>query len=215
MRGLRVGLLVAVDASGLEVDPACAAAARRIAARLEELGCNVEEGGPAALFDDAFALHHERSAGHELRRVLDGLASAAGRPLAPEDVEPFTWALAGLGLETGDDGYAASQTWERAYAARVASWFADADLLLTPATGEPPPLLDELVPPAADPLAILPRFRLLWCFAAPFNVSGNPALALPAGEDERGPIGVQLVAPLGREDRLLAVASALRGELPA
>ena len=35
--------------------------------------------------------------------------------------------------------------------------------------GEPPALLDELLPPPADPLSILPRFERIWCFAAPFS----------------------------------------------
>jgi amidase len=47
-------------------------------------------------------------------------------------------------------------------------------------------------------------------FTAPFNIGGQPAISLPLGHSRAGlPIGVQLVAPYGREDLLLRVAGAL------
>ena len=44
-------------------------------------------------------------------------------------------------------------------------------------------------------------------FTYPFNLSGHPAISLPAGMTDAGlPAGLQLVAPRFREDRLLQVA---------
>lgn len=52
-------------------------------------------------------------------------------------------------------------------------------------------------------------------FTAPFNVSGHPAISLPLGESREGlPIGVQLVAPLGREDLLIRVSAQLEQAMP-
>jgi amidase len=52
-------------------------------------------------------------------------------------------------------------------------------------------------------------------FAAAFNVSGHPAISLPLGQSRSGlPIGVQLVAGIGREDLLLQVAAQLEQALP-
>jgi len=148
--------------------------------------------------------------------MLDGLAAAIGRPLTAADVEPYSWALASVGANLTDATYSASQTWQRAYTAEVSAWWAgDFDLLLTPAAGEPPALLEELLPPAADPLSILPRFERIWCFAAPFSVTGQPAISLPIGQTATGlPVGVQLVAALGREDLLLRVAAQLEAAAP-
>ena len=148
--------------------------------------------------------------------MLDGLATAIGRPLTPDDVEPYSWALASIGANLTDATYSASQTWQRAYTAQVSAWWADDfDLLLTPAAGEPPALLAELLPPPADPLSILPRFERIWCFAAPFSVTGQPAISLPIGQTAAGlPVGVQLVAALGREDLLLRVAAQLEAAAP-
>ena len=214
--GLRIGYVDSIEALGVTVAPECVAAVTEAAGILETLGHHVEPAGPAALFDEQFALHHLRSAGWEFQRMLDGLAAAIGRPLTAADVEPYSWALAGVGASLTDASYSASQTWQRAYTAEVSAWWAgDFDLLLTPTAGEPPALLDELIPPPSDPLAILPRFENIWCFAAPFSVTGQPAISLPIGQTPGGlPVGVQLVAALGREDLLLRLAAQIETALP-
>ncbi len=52
-------------------------------------------------------------------------------------------------------------------------------------------------------------------FTVAFNVAGQPAVSLPLGQSQDGlPIGVQLVAPFGREDLLLRVAAQLEQALP-
>ena len=148
--------------------------------------------------------------------MLDNLAGALGRPLTPTGIEPFSWALAAAAAAISDETYSASQTWERAYTAGVTSWWNDDfDLLLTPAVGEPPTVLGELVPPAADPREILTRYQQIWAFTAPFSVTGQPAISLPIGRSDRGlPIGIQLAAALGREDRLIQVGAQLERATP-
>lgn len=52
-------------------------------------------------------------------------------------------------------------------------------------------------------------------FTYPFNLSGHPAISLPAGMTDSGlPVGLQLVAPRYREDRLLQVARAFEEARP-
>jgi amidase len=215
-RGLRIGYVDSIEATGVTVAADCVAAVTEAAQLLEAVGHHVEPGGPARLFDEEFATHHLKSAGWEFKRMLDGLAASIGRPLTAADVEPYSWALAGIGANLTDATYAASQTWERAYTAEVSTWWAgDYDLLLTPSAGEPPVLLDLLQPPPADPLAILPQFERIWCFAAPFSITGQPAISLPIGQTADSlPVGVQLVAALGREDLLLRVAAQLENAAP-
>jgi amidase len=52
-------------------------------------------------------------------------------------------------------------------------------------------------------------------FTLVFNISGQPALSLPLGHSADGlPIGVQIVAPYGREDLLFRVAAMLETAKP-
>lgn len=213
---LRIGLLTSVDAGSVTIAAECVQAAEEAARLLETLGHTVEPAGPRGLFDDAFIEHTFVSTAREFKRMLDNLAAVVGRGLTPADVEPFTWALAEAGAMVSGETYSASQTWERAYTAEVTSWWSDGfELLLTPAVGEPPALLGELVPAPADPLASLARYRQIWSFAAPFSVTGQPAISLPLGQSADGlPIGIQLVAALGREDLLIQVAAQLEQASP-
>ncbi|MFJ4717357.1 amidase [Streptomyces sp. NPDC088785] len=65
---------------------------------------------------------------------------------------------------------------------------------------------------AADPRDLL---WLDWAPASyPFNMTGQPALSLPAGPTRSGlPAGVQLVGPVGADDLVLAVARRLEADL--
>ena len=69
--------------------------------------------------------------------------------------------------------------------------------------------------PPDNPLHGLFRAAEVVPFTPPFNVSGQPAISLPLHWNEQGlPIGVQLVAPYGREDVLLRVAAQLEEVVP-
>ncbi|GGY04176.1 amidase [Streptomyces djakartensis] len=78
---------------------------------------------------------------------------------------------------------------------RLAALFAGAELLLTPTA------------PTAPHGHEGPGDRYSTSLTWAFNLSGHPALSLPAGFGGDGcPAGLQLVAPHGREELLLAVA---------
>src|SRR5439155_3886914 len=80
--------------------------------------------------------------------------------------------------------------------------FADHDLLVMPT-----------VPIVAPPVADFARHLLLLSRnAIPWSFTGFPALSLPCGWSQGLPVGLQVVAPPGREDLVVAVAAALEGE---
>ncbi|MCJ7557060.1 MAG: amidase [Gammaproteobacteria bacterium] len=75
-------------------------------------------------------------------------------------------------------------------------FFRDYDVLLTPSTPIPAPLLDG--PDAVE------QARKLTRFTAPFNLTGLPALSLPCGFTRGGlPVGLQIVGPAWAEARVL------------
>ena len=62
---------------------------------------------------------------------------------------------------------------------------------------------------------IFDRAARVAAFTAPFNVTGQPAISLPAGLSPDGlPIGAQLVGRLHGDETLLRLARALELELP-
>lgn len=90
----------------------------------------------------------------------------------------------------------AKQTWQ------------DAEFLLSPTTAMPAPPVgfsDDLSPREQFD-AVAP----LGTFTAAFNITGQPALTLPAGRDADGmPLAVQLVARRGKDPSLMALARQL------
>lgn len=96
---------------------------------------------------------------------------------------------------------------------RAEGFFADHDVLVTPALARPPL--------AAKSWSRRGWLANLWWsgwyapFAGPWNLAGWPAMSVPAGLDPDGlPLGVQLVAKPGGEAMLLGVAAALEQVRP-
>uniref|UniRef100_UPI00384DAD83 amidase family protein n=1 Tax=Streptomyces phaeolivaceus TaxID=2653200 RepID=UPI00384DAD83 len=80
---------------------------------------------------------------------------------------------------------------------RLAALFAEADLILTPTTPNAPHGHEG------------PGDRYSTSLTWAFNLSGHPAMSIPAGVDPDGcPVGLQLVARHGEEELLLRVAEA-------
>jgi len=209
---LRIGLLTEAT-TGVHAD--CVAAAEHAGRLLESLGHSVEFSSPDALAEVEFTTHFITmwSAGNAWS--LDYWERKTGAPIGPDDVEPLTWALAETGRSFNAAQYLSAVEWLQAWTRRVASWFAEYDLLLTPTIAEPPPPLGEFDSPPDNPLQGLFRAAALVPFTPPFNVTGQPGISLPLHWNDDGlPIGVQLVGGFGREDMLLRVASQLEEARP-
>ena len=92
-------------------------------------------------------------------------------------------------------------------------FFAHHDVLVTPALAQPP--IDALAWSQRTWLANVVANVRFAPFAAPWNLAGWPAMAVPAGMHPDGtPLSVQLVARPGGEQLLLAVARQLESVRP-
>jgi amidase len=149
-------------------------------------------------------------------RALDGFEEMTGTPPTAASVEAGTWSLAELGRAVPAPAFAAALDGLAMIRRRVCSWFdGPYDLLLTPTVPEVAPTLGQFGSTDDDPGAGLLRSAAIVPFTIPYNISGQPAISVPAAVSPDGlPIGVQLVAGWGHEDLLLQVASQLEQLLP-
>ncbi|MDA9453941.1 hypothetical protein XI00_06735 [Bradyrhizobium sp. CCBAU 21359] len=203
---LRVG--VARRMGGVEAHIDCQRALDATIPLLEELGCKVIDGVVPSLDqeDDATSALLLRASG---MRAFQGLEKIVGRPLSPDDVEPFIWSVGHpkdpvvTALE-----YLGAIERRRAWAVEVMNCWNDFDLLLSPTVCEPPLTLQSHAEETPDETLVTVTRQM--AFAGPFNQTGQPAISLPLYWRNDGlPIGVQLVADMGKDDLLLAVASRL------
>jgi amidase len=137
-----------------------------------------------------------------------------GREPDRDDLEPATWRMVQEGR-----GYSAADV-ENARQRLIAGvrpirewWAGGFDLLLTPVTNG--------MPPAVGAFSTLDLAEQNWqlaeafgLYTVPWSFTGQPAVSLPAAWADGMPIGIQLVAGLGREDILFRVASQLEAARP-
>lgn len=212
---LRIGVVTDAPEGALPTDPACAGAVERTATALEGLGHHLESSAPEALLGGAVASCFSGWWAVSTAATVAAFEAALETPIGREDLEPLTWALVERGRSARAVDFVSLRD-EVGFIARAAGlWWAQGfDLLLTPTVQSPPPALGELM--SGDSETLLER-QLRWFPLTPFaNMSGQPAISLPVGPDEAGalPVGVQLIAELGREDVLIRVAAQLEQALP-
>jgi len=89
----------------------------------------------------------------------------------------------------------------------AAEIFKDVDVIVTPTTPVPPPLVAEL---QADMSRLRERELLMLRNTRPFNVLGLPAISVPCGETFAGlPVALQIAGPAGNDAQVLGFARAL------
>ncbi|WP_162392494.1 amidase [Goekera deserti] len=159
----------------------------------------VAEGDLQPVFDEAWTiLYAELASGHEggpQRAGLydDGLLDRLSR-----------------GVVIGATDYLRALRRRASVTAELAArLFGGADVLLTPGPGARAPLLADLLLDVDGEQ--LPMLSVHSRNTVPFDLTGMPALMLPAGTDDHGmPMAVQVVAPHHRDELCLRVGLALQ-----
>jgi len=144
-------------------------------------------------------------------RFADDVASRG------KDMDPTLVTSIERGLDyTARDMQAAINLRSRLYLT-VNGWFDDADVIATPTLSRPPMAVDQ------DPFGqtiingeAAGSLRSAWYpYTHPFNLTGHPAITIPAGFTADGlPVGLQLVAPYWQEERLFKAAAAIEADRP-
>jgi amidase len=209
---LRIGWLDHPTGPDIAADPVTGAAVRDVAGLLQSLGHDVAEDHPGALDDD---VEYRR---RFLTVVACGVAAdlavweeRLGRTIGDEELEADNAALRAMGRRVTAPDYVRTVSWMHAFGRRLAGWWGQRDLLLTPVLNGPPPAIGWL----SEPELGASRLGGLIAYTSQYNMSGQPALSLPLHWSGDGwPIGVQLVAASGREDLLVRIASQLEAARP-
>jgi amidase len=198
---LRVGLCTQAF-SGAAVDSENALAAEHCASLLEGLGSSVEISAPSPLSDPALWKAAAVLLAVNLAVEVDTWSAKLGRQLGENDLESTTWRLVCAGRKVDGVELLAAQSLLIEHTAQAEAWWQHFDLLVTPTTANSPTLLGDYAKAYESGRGS--------AFTRPFNVTGQPAMSVPLGWPADGlPRGVQLIAPIGRDDLLITVAAAL------
>ncbi|PAV27820.1 amidase [Virgibacillus profundi] len=165
----------------------------------------------------------------EISTVVSQLETGLGREITAEDVEIETWLLNVAGKSVSAAEYSGSLTsWDRA-AAQMEELHQSYDFYITPATAYTAPKVGELTHSEAEQKqlreqilmadkkeqqAIIYDMFLPSLTYSPYtqlaNLTGQPAISVPVHLSDDGmPLGVQIMASKGKENRLLQLAHQL------
>jgi amidase len=210
---LRIGFVDRPGAEGYLDHPECRAAVAGAVSLLESLGHTVEEGAPESMFEEEFARFFNAIIAADTEATFRAFEMLLGRPIADEEIEPRNVAYRQAGRAMSAPDYLGARAWLGLWTRRVAGWWTDHDVLVTPTVGAPPPRLGWFT--EAGPGEEGKRIASFIPYTAQFNVTGQPAVSLPLHWSADGlPVGVQFVAAYGREDLLVRLAKQLEEAAP-
>ena len=146
-------------------------------------------------------------------RYLAAVHSDAAAMARPERLERNTRRLAALGSLVPDSLVRDARRKASTIAARINRAFDEADVVITPMLGGPPPTIADVTGRGVVRSLYRSLNEVAW--AAPWNAIGQPAASVPAGFDARGlPRAVQLCGRRGDEGTLLRLAAQLEAARP-
>jgi len=185
--GLRIGL--SLDNILGPTDPDIAAAVHRLAKILVDLGHHVEESPWVDISPKEFLVLWSRT--------------VADAPVPRESVlQPVTRWLRQEGRKITADQVVRQKAM---LAQRIEAWFGAFDLRLSPTVPTAPPKVDSWR--AENPAASFDRIVPIGSYTAVYNVSGQPAMAIPLGLSSEGlPLSAQIAGKKGQDAQLFALA---------
>jgi len=210
---LRIGVLDHAAGEGYLDDPECRAAVAKTAVLLESLGHHLDQSAPAAMFESEFLRYFIAIIAADTEATFQAFEMLLGRRIGDDEIEPRNAAHRHGGKRLGAVTYLQARAWLGMWSRRMADWWTGHDLLLTPTVAAPPPRLGWFT--GDGPEQEEAHITSFMPYTAQFNMTGQPAISLPLHWTPGGlPVGVQLVAPYGREDMLIRVASQLEQAAP-
>jgi amidase len=187
-------------------EPELITAVTNAAALLESLGHEVVQAHPTALADRDFRLVFGDIVSNNVAAEVESIGQWRGKPVELSELEPRNRAMAEAGRRHTAVEHLLATQWIDGFRRRMAFWWDDFDLLLAPSLGIAPFKIGWI--PPDDLTTSFGRTAMAVSFTSVFNATGQPSISLPLHTTPQGlPVGVQLVAAMGREDLLIRIAS--------
>lgn len=192
----RLRIRVTTEAPIGTTEPEIAAVVHKVAALLSDLGHEVQEGPPLVGTLEEFLPIYQRLAANapvpreSLLQPVTRWLRQAGRSLRNAEVVQLRESLG----------------------TRVDAWFSGCDIVLSPTVPIRPP--EVLAFAALPPEQAFARAAVFGAFTAMYNLSGQPAISVPAATLGALPVGVQLAAARGKDALLLRLTRSLEEKLP-
>lgn len=221
---LRVGFTTQSPV-GTPVSEEAVEAVKKTVDWLEKEGHQVEEKDIPVDGKELMRQYYLMNCG-EIAAVMTTIERAIGREIRREDMELMTWVLYQAGLNVTAADYSLSLAgWDKA-AAQMADYHQFYDLFLTPATAFSAPRIGELKHNRKEEEELLRVQKLnkknqqqlvydmfeesltYTPFTQLANLTGQPAMSVPVHITKEGlPLGIQFVAPKGKEHWLFSLAA--------
>ena len=194
---------------GERIDVQCVLAAERAAGLLTDLGHLVTHAVPPVSGAECRTAIRTILAGHTANHV-DLRLAALGRALHPDDLENITRLAAEEGRRHSARHYANALLMAHRAGRRLAGFFGDYDIILSPTLADPPLPLGTLDMMGDDLDAYMERMWGHMAFTPLYNLTGCPAASLPMHITPDGlPVGVQIGAAFGNEALLFRLSAQL------
>ena len=217
------------------VHPDCAAAVEDFAKKLADLGHHVEEAKPdieGADVAKAYLTIYLGQVGAQIKRFK----SIYGARAVKEGLEETTRIFGLLGNALPASAYVEQKYQWNLFGRIMGAFHQTYDLYVTPVLAEPPSKIGSLLPSATEEMGlrwveklragklllrsgIIEKLSLESLEKTPYtqlgNLTGQPGMSLPLYWSAQGlPLGVQVMAPLGREDMLFSLAGQMERAFP-
>ena len=212
----RIGLRLCGAGEADPTHPEVAGAITAFGAVLDGLGHRVEPAWPAALDDPDAAETQAKLVAADVAAEIGRIESALGRTINGDELEVWNSRLLDAGNALTGRQVAEAREWLIRWARDLVSWwhpFGSYDLLLTPVITQPVFELGWMRADRSPEEMAGIRRHLGWLLGA-WNVTGQPAISVPAGFAGGMPVGAQLVAGPGREDLLVRIAAQMEAAAP-
>lgn len=204
--------------SGIRTSDSCRQGVRRAMEKLDEAGHHIEEAAP--VFDwDAFFNDTVTIMCGNLATGIDGLSTVIGHAPEEHELQSSTWACYRYGKSLTAVDFQKALGGFNSVCRAFGRFFETYDLLATPTTVNPAPLLADCYScNPADPIDAPAYQRHVYSndhFVCMANATGQPSLSLPVHQSEDGlPVGVQLLGRFSAEDTLFQIGRYLEQAMP-